>query len=60
MQFLLLSPLDMSVVEQSRQEVNAVLAREHAKDGVKAQQMAQDFIHTYAMKPPRDGARAHF
>ena len=56
-QFLLLSPLDMSVVEQSRAAVNAALAAE--QHGLQPELMKADFIHTYAMQPPRDGARAH-
>lgn len=57
-QFILLSPLDMSVVEQSRADVNSDLRRD--ANGCKAEEMPRDFIKCVAMQPPRAGARAHF
>jgi hypothetical protein len=56
-QFLLLSPLDMSVVEQSRHDVNEALL-EHSSGG-NMQHMPKEFIHTLVMQPPRTGARTH-
>lgn len=58
-QFLLLSPLDMAVVEQSRHDFNGAL-RARAEAGSQAEEMPKAFIHTLAMQPPRDGARAHY
>jgi structural maintenance of chromosomes protein 6 len=57
-QFILLSPLDMSVVEQSRSEVNQDF-KDKSRD-IKVEEMPKDFIMCKAMLPPRDGARAHF
>lgn len=57
-QFILLSPLDMSVVEQSLKDVNDEL-RSLGK-GCKVEEMPQSFIQTYVMKPPRAGAQAHY
>jgi structural maintenance of chromosomes protein 6 len=57
-QFLLLSPLDMAVVDQSLSDLNAGL-REGAM-GSQVEEMPADYIHTLAMQPPRDGARAHY
>ena len=54
MQFILLSPLDMAVVEQSRQEFNSWQKSEGESE------MGKDFIKALAMQPPREGARAHF
>lgn len=61
-QFILLSPLEMSVVEQARSEINDQIRRAAKKDSretVQAALIEEDFIHTLAMAPPRDGARAH-
>lgn len=57
-QFILLSPLDMSVVEQSLADVNADFRAKAG--GCKVEEMPSSFVKTYAMQPPREGARAHF
>jgi len=57
-QFILLSPLDMAVVEQSRHDVNESLRAK--ANGAKFEAMPKDFIRSYQMQPPREGARAHF
>jgi ABC-type cobalamin/Fe3+-siderophores transport system ATPase subunit len=57
-QFLLLSPLDMAVVEQSLQELNAGLRA--AAMGSQVEEIPKDYIHTLVMQPPRDGAQAHY
>lgn len=57
-QFILLSPLDMAVVEQSRHDVNESLRS--MANGAKFEAMPKDFIRSYQMQPPREGARAHF
>eukprot|EP00892_Ulva_mutabilis_P010923 jgi/Ulvmu1/8202/UM041_0011.1 len=57
-QFILLSPLDMAVVEQSRHEVNESLQAK--ANGAKFEAMPKDFIRSYQMQPPREGARAHY
>lgn len=57
-QFMLLSPLDMAVVQQARESVNESL-RER-QPGVEVEEMPASFAHTRAMQPPREGARAHF
>ena len=59
-QFLLLSPLDMAVVEQSRADFNDGLRAAAVAAGSQVEEMPKSFIHTLAMQPPRDGARAHF
>lgn len=58
-QFILLSPLDMSVVEQSLADVNADI-RAQAKGCRVVEEMPSSFINSMAMQPPREGARAHF
>jgi hypothetical protein len=55
-QFLLLSPLDMAVVKQSREELNEGLAASSTTPG---EAMPADYILTHVMQPPRDDAQAH-
>lgn len=57
-QFILLSPLDMAVVEQSREDLNADLKAR--ANGAKVEEMPASFVKCVMMQPPRDGARAHF
>lgn len=57
-QFILLSPLDMSVVEQSRADVNQDFRQK--ANGCKLEEMPHGFIKTFEMQAPRAGARAHF